>query len=160
MPTPAKPRKPRGKRAEVLAWLEAEHPSNIGEAQWDALRRDLAHLSASYLRTLLRQTGIPLAPLVAGVRQDDFDTLQHSLLALLDEYERGDASRRTEVRRIVIEAKDHARWASRNPSKQSDKQEMVMWMLTWLENPPLFREWVRLRRRALAGQTPEDRGGH
>ena len=22
----------------------------------------------------------------------------------------------------------------------------VLWMLTWLENPPLFPQWVRLRR--------------
>jgi hypothetical protein len=23
---------------------------------------------------------------------------------------------------------------------------MALWMLTWLENPPLFPQWVRLRR--------------
>jgi hypothetical protein len=25
---------------------------------------------------------------------------------------------------------------------------MALWILTWLENPPLFPQWVRLRREA------------
>ena len=48
----------------------------------------------------------------------------------------------------MIEAKDHARWAARNPEKRAEKQEMALWMLTWLENPPLFPQWVKLRREA------------
>jgi len=137
----------------VLAWLAYEHPSEIGEAQWDALRRDLAPISRTYLRKLLREANVPLTPLVEGVRQDDFDTLEHSLTALLDEYQRGDAARRTEIRKLVIEAKDHARWAAKNPARKAVKEEMALWLLTWLENPPLFREWVRLRRRT-AGTEP------
>jgi hypothetical protein len=136
----------------VLAWLAFEHPAEIGEAQWDALRRDLAPVSRGYLRKLLRESGIPLTPMVEGVRQDDFDALERSLTALLAEYERGDAERRTEVRRLVIEAKDHARWAAKNPAKKNPKDEMALWMLTWLENPPLFPEWARLRRHALERQ--------
>jgi hypothetical protein len=23
---------------------------------------------------------------------------------------------------------------------------MILWLTTWLENPPVFREWVRIRR--------------
>ena len=132
----------------MLAWLAYEHPSEIGEAQWDALRRDLAPISRTYLRKLLREANVPLTPLVEGVRQDDFDTLERSLVALLDEYERGDAARRTEIRKLVIEAKDHARWAAKNPARKAVKEEMVLWLLTWLENPPLFPEWVHLRRAA------------
>jgi hypothetical protein len=51
----------------------------------------------------------------------------------------------------VIEAKEHARWAARNPDKRTEKLEMALWMLTWLENPPLFPQWVRLRRQTLKG---------
>jgi hypothetical protein len=47
---------------------------------------------------------------------------------------------------VVITAKDHARLAARNLDKRAEKEEMLLWLLTWLENPPLFRDWVRLRR--------------
>jgi hypothetical protein len=147
----------------VLAWLERERPDEIGEPQWDALRRELAPISPAYLRTLLltwsRESGVVLVPMVEGVRQDDFDGLEHSLITLLGEYERGDAARRTEVRRRVIEAKDHARWAARTPAKRGQKEEMAMWMRTWLENPPLFPEWVRLRRRSLNQTGGEHQSG-
>jgi hypothetical protein len=138
----------------VLAWLASERPAQIGEGQWDALRRDLAPVSRGYLRKLLRETGIPLSPMVEGVRQDNLETLQHSLTALLDEYQRGDAARRAEVRKLLIEAKDHARWSAKNPDKKALKDEMALWILTWLENPPLFPEWARLRRQTQPGKEP------
>jgi hypothetical protein len=89
---------------------------------------------------------VQLSPLVEGVRQESFDALESSLLKLLDEYESGDVAMRTTIRRLVIESKDHARWAARKPEKRGEKQEMALWMLTWLENPPLFPQWVKLRR--------------
>jgi len=120
--------------------------TRIGEAEWAELRRELAPVSESYLRKLVRDCGVALAPMVAGVRQDDFERLEASLLALLDEYERGDAARRAAVRRLVITAKDHANFAARRSAeKRVEKEEMAMWMRTWLENPAVFREWVRLR---------------
>jgi hypothetical protein len=73
-------------------------------------------------------------------------------LNLLQEYERGGTALRTSVRRLVIEAKDHARWAARKPERRTEKEEMALWMLTWLENPPLFPQWVRLRRQTLQGK--------
>jgi hypothetical protein len=54
--------------------------------------------------------------------------------------------RQPTVRRAVITSKEHARLAARNPAKRAEKEEMILWMLTWLENPPLFAAWVRLRR--------------
>jgi hypothetical protein len=84
--------------------------------------------------------------MVDGVRQGTFDELDSSLCSLLDEYERGDPPRRAAVRRLVITAKDHARLASRIASKRAEKEEMILWLTTWLENPPVFAEWVRLRR--------------
>ena len=110
------------------------------------LHVELAPISGSHLRRLLRESGVPLAPLVEGVRQETFAALESSLLSFLEEYDRADAVGRMAVRREVIEAKEHARWAARNPEKRAEKEEMALWMLTWLENPPLFPQWVKLRR--------------
>jgi hypothetical protein len=140
----------KGKAAELAAWLEQNHTARIGEDEFASLREALAPISESYLRTLVRKCGAPLAPLVEGVRQGTFDELEASLHKLLDEYERGNPARRAAVRRLVITAKDHARLASRSPSKRAEKEEMILWLTTWLENPPVFPDWVRLRRSTLS----------
>jgi len=119
------------------------------------LRTLLAPVSENYLRHLLRDSGIAMEPLVEGVRQENLDALEASLLRLLEEYERGDRERKTLVRRLVIAAKDHARWAARDEARRAAKGEMMLWLTTWLENPPLFSEWVRLRR-AAAGRPSID----
>jgi hypothetical protein len=129
-----------GKRAELADWLARTQPPQVGEMQFDELRVILAPISESYLRRLLRESGVALAPLVEGVRQGTLEDLESTLLVLLDEYERSGPDRRAAVRRLVITAKDHARWAG--------KEEMVLWMTTWLENPPVFRQWLVLRRGA------------
>jgi hypothetical protein len=150
----------RGKRAELQTWLSQTRPSAIGETEFAELLRSLTPISENYLRKLLRDSGAPLTPMIAGVHQANLEELESSLLALLDEYERGDPSRRAAVRRLVITAKDHARWASRraqpaSPGSPADpashqagssKAEMILWIITWLENPPVFREWIRLRK--------------
>lgn len=151
-PNPTKPPRKPAKKRELAEWLERTRPERIGEPEWEALLRLLAPVSESYLRRLLRDLsrnrGIPLAPLIEGVRQESFDALESSLLNLLAEYESGDAARRLRVRRAVIEAKDHARLAARNPEHAEQKNEMILWMLTWLENPTVFPQWVSLRRAA------------
>ena len=139
-------RRTRGKRTELARWLEEQRPARIGETEFEALGRALAPVSESYLRRLVREAGVPLDPMVEGVRQASFDELEASLLRFQTEYERGDAARRAAVRRVVITSKEHARLAGRNPAKRAEKEEMILWMLTWLENPPLFGDWVRLRR--------------
>lgn len=83
--------------------------------------------------------------MVEGVRQDNLDNLERSLLALLSEYEAGGQDRRKRIRSLVISAKAHARWASRS---KPQKTEMVLWLQTWLENPAVFPVWADLRRRA------------
>ena len=142
MPPDATPKK-RGKRAELEAWLSRASGRRIDEAEFDELRRALAPVSENYLRKLLRESGAALAPLVEGVRQASLDQLEASLIAMLAEYENGDTARRQAVRRLVITAKDHARWAR--------KEETLLWLTTWLENPPVFREWVKLRRNSGCG---------
>jgi hypothetical protein len=47
------------------------------------LLTELAPISAGYLRRLLRSSGVVLHPLVEGVRQEDLESLERSLLALL-----------------------------------------------------------------------------
>ena len=137
----------RGKRADLARWLERQRPARIGEREWAMLRVELDPISGSYLRRLLRESGVQLSPLVEGVRQESFDALESSLLSLLKEYERSDPARRQSIRRVVIEAKEHARWAARKPERRAEKEEMALWMLTWLENPPLFPQWVQIRRK-------------
>ena len=113
---------------------------------FEELRRALAPISEGYLRKLLRESGAPLSSVVEGVRQRNLDELEASLRRMLEEYQRGDAGHRARIRQLVIAAKDHARWAARNPERRAEKQEMALWMLTWLENPPVFPQWVKLRR--------------
>ncbi|MEO8028239.1 MAG: hypothetical protein ABI823_17275, partial [Bryobacteraceae bacterium] len=128
---------------------------------WRALLAEHS-VSESYLRTLLRNSEIPLDPLVDGVHQDSLDALEHSLLALLDTYESAKSSGDREIvsasRKAVISGKDHAKWAherASDPAKKSEKDEMIQWMLMWLENPPLFRDWIRVRRTVLAKEPTE-----
>ena len=136
----------KGKSAELTRWLEENRPARIGEAEFAQLRTSLAPVSESYLRKLVRECGVPLDVMVEGVRQATFDDLEASLLKLLEEYQRSDAARRMAVRRLVITAKDHARLAARNSQKRAEKEEMILWLTTWLENPPLFADWVKIRR--------------
>jgi hypothetical protein len=136
----------KGKSAELARWLEEQRPHRIGEAEFARLRTALAPVSENYLRKLVRECGVPLDPMVEGVRQATFEDLEASLLRLLEEYRQGNVARRMAVRRLVITAKDHARLAARSPRKRGDKEEMDLWLTTWLENPPVFEEWVRIRR--------------
>jgi hypothetical protein len=63
----------------------------------------------------------------------------------------GDLQRARYCRRQVIAAKDRARSIGRHSAtcreKRAQKQEMVQWMLVWLENPAVFPAWVDLRKR-------------
>jgi hypothetical protein len=128
------------KRAELAAWIDRHKPEIISPEDFEVISRDLSPISESYLRKLLRESGVPLAPMVEGVRQSNLGALELSLLALVAEYESGDPSHRREVRKLVITAKEHARW--------SHKAEHLLWLTTWLDNPPLFPAWARLRKEA------------
>jgi hypothetical protein len=136
----------KGKPAELASWLEEHRPARIGRAEFEQLFSALAPVSESYLRKLLRECGVPLDAMVEGVRQVTFDDLEASLRRLLEQYQSGDAAQRMTVRRLVITAKDHARLAARIPKKRADKEEMILWLTTWLENPPVFGEWVAMRK--------------
>ncbi len=90
------------------------------------------------------------------MRQDTFEDLERTLLALAEAHAAakavGDRKLAALCRRAVITAKDHARLSARRtgqPEKKARKQEMIFWMLVWLENPEAFPVWLRLRKRAL-----------
>lgn len=132
------------KRRRIQEWLASRAPAEVSEAVHAELRAAFPEVSEKTLRTALRESGWRLAPLVEGVRQESLEYLERTLLALLDEYERGDKARQRQVRELVIVAKQHATFAR--------KDEVALWTRTWLENPPLFREWVVLRKRVIAAR--------
>jgi len=130
----------------VLDFVAARSWDVIGESEWHELRSTLGDISESTLRA----SGIPITAPWSGVAAHSMDELEMALLELTQVYET-----RTDLRRYcrdqVIGAKDRARWASRSPRidepKRRTKEEMVEWMLVWLDDPAVFPVWVQLRRR-------------
>jgi hypothetical protein len=154
----ARTKRVASKRHELVAYLEQEQPGVVTEEHWETLRERLRPVSESYLRRLLRSCGYPLAPLVEGVRQDSLEALERSLRALTVEYESAASTeRRKLIRGLVITAKEHARMASNrlgpcSALARGQKQEMILWMLTWLNDPGVFPVWGALRKRLLREQ--------
>jgi hypothetical protein len=156
----------RSKQTALRALLEEIRPERVTEAIFSELRHALEPVSENYLRRLLRETGVPLAPLVEGIRQDGFEELERTLLQMQREYADSlacrDAPRAQASRRAVIAAKEHARFsmrgAKRTPEQREAKQEMILWMLTWLENPGVFPAWLGLRKKARAATQPGQEG--
>lgn len=134
-----------GRRARVEEWLAAVRPARIGEAEFEAAGVALEDIPPRELRRLLRDSGLPLDPLIEGVRQGSFEELARTLAALSGAYER----RPREARALVIEAKDHAKLTARRleGEARAARESMVEWMLVWLENPPVFPAWLAARRR-------------
>jgi hypothetical protein len=64
---------------------------------------------------------------------------------------------------MVMESKAHARLAAANrklaPERHAEKQEALLWISTWIENPPLFAVWLNVRlgrtRAETAGRDPD-----
>jgi hypothetical protein len=133
------------KKARLLRRLEAEPSTVIDEPGFRELKSQLAPISDSYLRKLLRESGAPLSPLVEGVSLASFDALERTLVGLADAYSSG----AVHARALVIESKVRLRWAESRASdeaRRAEKREMLLWVLTWLENPVAFPVWLRLRK--------------
>jgi len=113
-----------------------------------SLRARLEPVSDVMFRTLLRESGVLLAPMVEGVRQEDLASLERTLLCLAQEYR--EPAQQKRCRQLVIQAKDHARLVAKNPKvdadKRAEKEEMILWILTWLENPLIFEYWLPMRK--------------
>ncbi|HXB69116.1 MAG TPA: hypothetical protein VNY05_12780 [Candidatus Acidoferrales bacterium] len=159
MPTARQPVKQR-----LREYLAAQPVAHITEAVWNDLLQRLAPVSESYLRELLRDTGLPFDQPFAGIRQHTFEELEHSLGEMQQVYAgavaAGDRERARYCRRLVIGAKDRARHTAQAgktpPDKKAQKREMMDWMLVWLENPEIFAAWMEARKRL--GLPPG--GGH
>jgi hypothetical protein len=148
--------KGRSVKQQLREVLAAEHPPAITESVWQDLLLRLAPVSESYLRDLLRDTGLPFEQPYAGVRQHTFEELEQSLREMQQVYadamSAGNRERARYCRRQVIAAKDRARFLALNPrtapEKKEQKEEMAQWMLVWLENPEVFPAWVDARKKA------------
>jgi hypothetical protein len=152
----------RSVKQRLREYLAGAQPPAITEAVWRELLASLAPVSESYLRELLRATDLPFDQPYAGVRQHTFEELEQSLREMLLVYTEamtaGNRGRARYCRRQVIGAKDRARFLVRDsrtpPEKKARKEEMVQWMLVWLENPEIFPAWVDARKRVDAPHTP------
>ena len=146
----------RSVKQQLRDCLAADQPAAITEAVWQDLLRRLAPVSESYLRDLLRATGLPFDQPYSGIRQHTFEELEHSLRAMLQVYgdslAAGQRDRARYCRRQVIAAKDRAKFLAvtprSTPEKRTLKEEMAQWMLVWLENPEVFPAWVEARKKA------------
>jgi hypothetical protein len=145
----------RSVKQSLREYLAQNQPAAITERIWEQLLQHLAPVSESYLRDLLRDTGLPIEQPYAGVRQHTWEELEQSLREMQQIYADAMASGAREraryCRRQVIAAKDRARFLARGarlaPDKRETKEEMAQWMLVWLENPEVFPAWVDARKR-------------
>jgi hypothetical protein len=136
-------------RANSKSQLEARirqlAPGAVDPETAARLRLELG-LPETRFRKLIREAGVPLHPVVEGVRQNSLDDCARTLTALdfvAPEFP-------IPVRQEILRARQHARFAqARHPTP--DRAEMILWMTVWLENQPVFAEWLRLRREAIAG---------
>jgi len=138
-------------KQQLRAYLAERQPESITEAVWLELKQKLDPVSESYLRDLLRGTGLPFDQPYAGVRQHTFEELEQSLREMLGVYRdaaaAGNRERARYCRRQVIAAKDRAKFLAK---KHPQKEEMARWMLVWLENPEVFPAWVEARKISMA----------
>ena len=142
-------------KQQLRAYLAEERPAAITGEVWRQLLERLAPVSESYLRDLLRDTGLPFDQPYAGIRQHTWEELEQTLremqLVYAEATSAGDRERARYCRRQVIAAKDRARFQARStrlaPEKRQMKEEMAQWMLVWLENPEVFPAWVAARKR-------------
>jgi hypothetical protein len=144
-------------------YLASERPDAITETVWRQLLERLAPVSEGYLRQLLWATGLPFSQPHAGIRQHTFEELEQSLAEMGRIYgeaaDAGDRKRARYCRRLVIGAKDRAKFAAvssrTTPGRQAQKREMAQWMLVWLDDPAMFPAWVESRKHAM-GQAGTD----
>jgi hypothetical protein len=151
-------RKP-SRAARLAETIATRGYTRIGEEEWRQLLGDLAPAGEDVLRRLVRDCGLPLSPLVEGVRIASLAETERTAVALACEYEAatalGDAERARTCRRLVVLAKDRARLAARSahdPERRNEKEEIASWLLVWLETPAMFPAWVALRKRARGGR--------
>jgi hypothetical protein len=147
----------KSKKALLGEYLREKRLAAVRAHDWKELFQRLEPISESYLRRLLRDTGVPVEAPYGGVSQKTFEELEQSLAEMEQVYsaarDSGDQAQAQYARNAVIEAKEHARFAARHsktsPEKRAEKEEMIQWMLVWLDNPGVFPAWVKLRKQKM-----------
>ena len=141
-------RKP-SRAARLAEAIARRGHTHVGEEEWGQLLTDLAPVGEEVLRRLLRDCGLPLSPMVEGIRLGSLAEAERTAVALAREYEGavalGDSERARRCRQLVMSAKDRA-WlaanSARNPERRKEKEEIAAWLLVWLETPGLFAAWA------------------
>lgn len=171
----AKPPAERAVKSIVLDYIKAHGTTLVDEAAFAAIRKEAARGSARgktpsdlYLLDILSAAGIEIDRRLGGVpvdlrgriRTGTLADARESLEALAREYAAGDAVRAEDIRRAVRNAKDRLKFLldrKLSADKRRVKEEVLCWMLVWLENPLVFESWVALRlppRRHSSGDRP------
>lgn len=133
-----------GKRQRLQEILDRLRPALVDAATAARLKQELDPVSDSYFRRLLRDSGVPLDPMVEGVRQDSLEAFERTFLNLIGCPASDDAKRRE-----VIRSREHARLAARR-KPSPEREEMILWMTVWLENASIFGDWLKLRKATAA----------
>ena len=119
-------------KQQLRDYLAANQPAAITEAVWQDLLLRLAPVSESYLRDLLRDTGLPFDQPYAGIRQHTFEELEQSLrddaAGIRESLAAGDRDRARYCRRQVIAAKDRAKFlASPRAARRKSARKKKRW---------------------------------
>lgn len=141
------------RRAAIAAFVEREQWALVDLAAWDVLRRAFGEVKENTLRHDLLDSGLPLDPLVEGVRFDTIEHLARSLTALAVCHRRAMEASPNEsmslARKLVLEARRKAEAVLGNSRVAREKREAMeekfLWLRTWLENPEVFAVWAPLR---------------
>lgn len=133
----------KGAKQKVADWLAGRGEVSLADfAELEAV----AGVSAVHLRRVLRGMPVRLAPEVEGVRQDSRENLERTLAAQSRLY----AGDPVGTRARVLEAKQHARLALRRKPEEEWRQEVLLHLNTWLENPAIYPLWVELTKKKAA----------
>lgn len=148
----------------VLDYIETNGTTLVDAAEFAAIRKQATRGLARdkppadrYLMDILSAAGVEIDRRLDGVpvdlrgriRTGTLEDARESLEALAREYAAAeDAVRAADIRRAVRSAKDKVRFLLRrnlSAEKRRIKEEVLCWMLVWLENPHVFETWVALR---------------
>ncbi len=114
-------------------------------------------LSKQYLLDILLSTKLEVDRRVGGfpvnlrnkVKTGSLTETRKSLIAMSNEYKQAtDQLHAKDIHRAVIYSKEHIRLSlgsKISEEKRTEKQEILDWLLVWLENPRIFENWISVK---------------
>ena len=105
-------------KAQFREYLAATQPARITEGLWRDLLVRLAPVSESYLRELVRDTGLPFDQPYAGIRQHSLEELEGSLREMLEVYTQATASGNRERGAVLPAAGDRREGSGEVPDEE------------------------------------------